>query len=259
MNLLARAMRGLMQARGVTGTFCVSCDDAFYEWEGMRFAYSYSNLGVAGDLDAGGTTEEKTRDKLREILGSKSVFYDIGAHEGLYSISIKKHLPGLIVHAFEPQADALLKNLALNNMLDVQVHSVAVGDRDGSVSMTINKRSSNHVDADHGSIPMIAIDGLDISPPSVMKLDIEGFELHALRGAREILVKHKPIIITEINHCFLRYNATLLPFYEFMNSVGYSMFALRGSTLTQLDRAAKLPQDLPHSDDANYWWMPDTN
>src|SRR5213080_94613 len=132
-NLLARSMRALMRAREIPGTFCIGAGDAFYEWQGMRFAYNYQRFGVAGDIDAGGTSEERTRNKLNEFLDRQSVFYDVGAHEGLFSISAKKHTPELVVHAFEPQPDALQRNLVLNDLRDVEVHAAAVGDRDGSI------------------------------------------------------------------------------------------------------------------------------
>jgi FkbM family methyltransferase len=254
-NLLARSMRALMRAREIPGTFCIGAEDAFYEWQGMRFAYSYKKFGVAGDMDAGGTSEESTRNKLNEFLDHQSVFYDIGAHEGLFSISAKKHIPKLIVHAFEPQPGTLQKNLILNDLRDVEVHAAAVGDREGSISMTTHHRSSNYVIEQSGTIPMIMLDRQNIPPPTVIKLDIEGFEFHALRGAREILNKHHPVIVTEINHCFLRYNADLTSFYDFMNSIGYRMFALRAGKLIELNQNAKLPDDLTGSDDSNYWWL----
>ena len=165
-------------------------------------------------------------------------------------------MPELTVHAFEPQPNTLLKNLILNNLQDVQVHAVAVGDREGLISMTTDQRSSNYVNARFGKVPMITLDTQNIPPPTIIKMDIEGFEFHALRGARDILISHHPIVITEINHCYLRYNADLGSFYSFMNSISYRMFALRANALIEIDQTAKIPKDLPQSDDSNYWWLP---
>jgi hypothetical protein len=88
-----------------------------------------------------------------------------------------------------------------------------------------------------------------------MKLDIEGFELHALRGARRTIERARPVIITEVNHCFLRYHPDFSPLTQFMGDVGYRCHALNGENLSPVNLGKDLSA-LPASDDANYWWMP---
>src|SRR5437868_5397737 len=90
MNLLARAMRSLMRARGIEGSFCISPSFTYYEWDGIRLAYNYSECGVGGNIDSGGNSEPNTHRKLVSLLGPGAVFFDIGAHEGLFSIDVKK-------------------------------------------------------------------------------------------------------------------------------------------------------------------------
>src|SRR5262245_23620531 len=116
MNLLARTMRSLMRARGVEGTFCIGPQQTYYEWRGMRLVYHYSDFGTGGNIDSGGNTEDATRTKLISILKEQArpVFYDIGAHDGLFTITVKQAVPQTVVHAFEPHAHGLFANLALN-------------------------------------------------------------------------------------------------------------------------------------------------
>jgi FkbM family methyltransferase len=253
MNLLARSMRALMKARGIDGTFCVGPHGTFYEFEGIRLAYDYAALGVGGNIDAGGTSESATRNKLYEYLHPGAVFYDVGAHDGLFALSAKRKQPRIKVHAFEPQPDALLANLALNGLPDVAVHAVAVGDKPGLVSMTTDQRSSNHVTGD-GSIPMIRLDDLDIEPPTIIKMDIEGFEPQALKGAERILSTSRPIVITEINHCLLRYHTDLRDMHDRMSRNGYTMNVLRSGAFAPTSAVALT--ELPPSDNSNYWWLP---
>src|SRR5262245_19172473 len=101
MNLLARSMRAMMRARGVDGSFCVSPSVTYYEWDGIKLAYNYAECGVGGNIDAGGNSEPNTRRKLISLLTSDAVFFDIGAHEGLYAIDVKRQLPACTVHTFE--------------------------------------------------------------------------------------------------------------------------------------------------------------
>lgn len=254
MNVLARSMRALMSARGVDGTFCVSPGQSFYEFEGIRLAYDFNALGVGGNIDAGGNTEIATRQKLYEFIRPGSVFYDVGAHDGLFALSVKRREPAAIVHAFEPQPDILRTNIAINGV-DVSIHPVAVGDKPGSIGMTTDQRSSNHV-VGPGSIPMIRLDDLDIEPPSIIKMDIEGFEPQAIKGAQRILSTHRPIVITEINDCLLRYHSDLSETQSAMRNHGYSLHTLRGNELTRSGDNIVEIANLPPSDDANYWWLP---
>lgn len=251
-------MRALLRSRNIKGAFCVTAYDAFFEQDAMRFAYHFDKYGVAGNIDSGGTTEPITRAKANEFLNTPdAVFFDIGAHEGLFSISAKRANPALKVYAFEPQPAELRENLQLNDLGSVEVVAAAVGERAGSVSMTTDERSSNHVtDTNSGSIPVVALDDQDLPAPTLMKLDIEGFELSALKGATNILKTNRPIVITEINHCFLRYNKDLLPLHEFMEAHGYRMQALRDGSLVPIDSAPASLEALPGSAEYNYWWTP---
>ena len=256
MNILARAMRAMMRARGIDGAFCVSPATTYYEWDGIKLAYNYAQYGVGGNIDAGGNSEPNTRRKLINLLGPNAVFFDIGAHEGLFSIDVKKRIPSAIIHAFEPIPAALEQNLALNGLHDVVVHRAAVGEKAGALTMSAGQRSSNFVaDATVGTTPVIALDAIDLPAPTAMKLDIEGFELHALKGARKTIDRARPIIVTEINHCFLRYHPDLRPLSEFMTAAGYACHALRGEHLSRIDQPSELAS-LPSSDEANYWWLP---
>jgi FkbM family methyltransferase len=256
-NLLARLIRTLMRRQGVDGALCIGAAVTYYESEGMKLGYNYRQLGAAGNIDSGGASEIRTRTKLLQFLTPNSVFYDVGAHEGLFSIWVKRVRPEVTVHAFEPMAAGLEANLALNGIDSVLVHPFAVGDRVGAVTMCTEKRSSNHVTQEtKGSTPMVTIDSLGLEPPTIVKLDVEGFELRALWGARETIKQHRPIIITEINACYMRYHTGLMLFFEYMSTFGYSLYALRNNEFVAVQKAAASPAELDPSDDANYWWLP---
>ena len=263
MNALARSMRAMMSARGdEDGSFCVSATNAFYELEGMRLRYHFSEFGTAGNIDSGGSSEKETREKLLSLLGPASVFYDIGAHEGLYTIHVKTKLPSSTVFAFEPHPEELQDNMDLNHIKDVNVFAVALGNVAGQVSMTTNKRSSNHVVVD-GREDFVAMTTLDkvvleraCKLPTAIKLDIEGFEFNALKGAADTLRKARPIVVTEINDCFDRYRQSFDDFVNYMKVAGYQLQTLRAGSLEPVADTVHSISDLPVSADANYWWVP---
>ncbi len=138
---------------------------------------------------------------------------DVGANVGNHSVFFGHYLkdkPGFSLDSIEPEASAhqfLSENLAKNvDLQKVTIHNLAVGAASGSVEL--NNGSPNNLGAakvtrsseDDGlGIPMRALDDV-ISPDkkvSIIKMDIEGFEPGALKGARRILSDHSPILYIE--------------------------------------------------------------
>ncbi len=266
MNITLRIVRAMMRMKGVNGYLCVGREKAFFEHDRMRFLYHFSQFGVAGNIDSGGSTEPLTRAKLISLLAPGLVFYDVGAHEGLFTLNVRKSFPTVVVHAFEPLVEYLYENLALNDIDDVHVHAAAVGNRSGAISIAATLRSSNYVSENSKrgnakTVPMITLDSAisaGAEPPDIVKLDIEGFELHALWGFESALKDYQPLVITEINHCILRYHEDLGRFIEYMSGLGYVLHRLEGNRLLALgDVSATIRlENLPPSDESNYWWIP---
>jgi FkbM family methyltransferase len=258
-NVFARAIRRMMRANEIQGSFCIGAQNSFYEIDNMRFVYHYDRFGVAGNIDSGGTSEFSTRTQLARVLKPEDVFFDVGAHEGLFSVFVKKIFPTVSVHAFEPQPASLFENLRLNNV-QVAVHQLALGDKSGQVYMTSDLRSSNHVAATGLCVPAEKIDVLvaekRIPPPNIIKLDVEGFEFEVLRGAQFTLNSFRPVIICEINDCILRYHRDLQEFFQYMTNQGYSLRALNRGKFQSIDERHYNPSKLGPSEDSNFWWVP---
>jgi len=88
---------------------------------------------------------------------------------------------------------ALLKeNLRLNGITNVICHQVAVGAASGTVSISSHPNASVVLDAraDHSleKVSLVRLDDvLEGETPNFLKLDVEGFEHEALKGAARIL------------------------------------------------------------------------
>jgi FkbM family methyltransferase len=154
------------------------------------------------DLGTFGFFEVTERDVCEELLGelrSGDVFYDVGAHVGLYSCLVGRRLTIGEVVAFEPyppNAEALEKNLERND-IDARVIQAALLDREGRVPFDdpgeTSEIASIRTEATVGSTEVEAVtgDGLikrdTIPPPNVVKIDVEGAGAQVLSGMETCL------------------------------------------------------------------------
>jgi FkbM family methyltransferase len=144
-------------------------------------------------------------DRLAEWIKPGDTVLDIGANAGHYTLRMSELVgPNGLVIAFEPIAEtfrelsydcgqARYKNIALVN--------AAVSDRPGRVRMTVPTRDSYRASVtDSGdAVLAITIDAMKLPKVDLIKIDVEGHELQALLGARELLERDKPLLVVEEN------------------------------------------------------------
>lgn len=166
----------------------------------------------------GGVYYEKEMTRWLPLLlrqAPSTVFYDIGANYGYYSLLLAPAADS--VHAFEPvcRTRALLSSaLASNQVKNVEVYPVALSDHVGSAQIRLFSSSGNNslYDVDSGfssrqtGTESVTLDTLDrhvyelgLPPPGLIKMDVEGAELFVLRGGRRTLREHRPVLTAEFN------------------------------------------------------------
>ncbi len=163
----------------------------------------------AGEIvDGKGTYQIKKYRMAIEWCKSFRTALDVGAHCGLWSMQMVKKFQS--VHSFEPvlaHQACFRMNLRDSAGGACELHECAIGEKPGFVSMKTAPTSSgdtmvsghtmlSHV-AGEGSIPMKCIDDFEFEDVDFIKLDLEGYELFALRGAEETLKRWKPCVIVE--------------------------------------------------------------
>jgi FkbM family methyltransferase len=164
---------------------------------------------IAGSGNHGcwlGSYEYEKQKAFSAVVKPGHVVYDLGANVGFYSL-----LAGILVgpeghvFSFEPaprNLGFLRRHLRLNQMTNCSVWDAAVGASDGTANFDLGPGFSMGCLMDqlqNGlSVRTVTLDGLvasgKLSPPDVIKCDIEGGEYGALTGASQILVKFSPII-----------------------------------------------------------------
>ena len=152
---------------------------------------------------------------FRSVAGSSEVILDIGANIGCTAILFGDMARQ--VHAFEPSPSTygyLLQNLQANGTGNVVTHNFGLGVEAATTTITFapNNRSGGFVsdltqaDANHVSeqIDIRTVDevvpGLSLAALDFIKIDVEGFEGHVLRGARATLERFRPVVVLELNH-----------------------------------------------------------
>ncbi|HSF45592.1 MAG TPA: FkbM family methyltransferase [Chitinophagaceae bacterium] len=149
-------------------------------------------------------------------LGLKKggLMLDVGANIGWYSVVMAKHA-GLKIYSFEPDPHnfrCLTQNITNNNIEDVHPFQYAVADRETKMKLHLYKtyNTGRHSLIDHGKtgkyveVDTVTIDGfmkkqgLTGQVVELFKIDIEGFEMAAFRGAKETL-KNTRFIFSEFS------------------------------------------------------------
>jgi FkbM family methyltransferase len=182
--------------------------------------------------------------------GSETVL-DVGANIGCTAILFGELAKN--VYAFEPSQVTfafLEKNILNSTYTNVFTQNVGLGAEAGEFPLTVGpwNRSggfvSNQTQASAGhTVEKIQICKLDdvvksmnLAKIDFIKIDVEGFEGHVLRGATETLHRHKPVVVLELNHwCLNAFQRTSVPdFLDLLRSLFPVLLAVDGSNYLDL-------------------------
>lgn len=175
---------------------------------------------------------------LLDLLRPYDVLYDIGASVGAWSIpAALKATHGAVV-SFEPDPEnreRLAANYALNGISNFHIMPVAVGEQTGELELfsaganaaSPSLRPVNGI-ARSIKVPIITVDSLHDSEhipyPTVIKIDIEGAEMMALRGMRNLLSGNQSprALVLELHPKFLpAFGTDLTAIFQLLIECGY--------------------------------------
>jgi FkbM family methyltransferase len=185
---------------------------------------------------------EKELALLPFLVAKDRVSLDVGANKGVYTwflARLSRH-----VHAFEPNPK-LFRILKAGAAANVTAHALALSNVSGSAELRIprgNRGYSNQggtlieLQRDHAvvSVPTRRLDDLDIADIGFIKIDVEGFELKVLEGARQTLQRDRPRLLVELEE-----RHTGMPIAGMIAQIegyGYRCLALRRGVLVSADR-----------------------
>ena len=127
-------------------------------------------------------------------LTDQSVVVDIGANIGVLTAWFARRAHE--VHAFEP-APRALELLRMNAPSNATIHPLALGEESGLVRFTQAESLDMSAISDSGiEVEIRTLDSYGLAP-DLIKIDVEGFEPQVLRGARQTIARHRPLIMFE--------------------------------------------------------------
>jgi FkbM family methyltransferase len=186
--------------------------------------------GITGSLYVG-LHEFEDMSFVLHYLNETHLFLDVGANVGCYSLLAASK--GSSVIAFEPDytsVSALNVNRCINDFeKKITVVRAAVGDHVGITNFSEKLDTVNHVldptDKNGTQVELVSIDSLNLdNANTVIKIDVEGYEMQVLNGALECLLRQVLVVIVETNNSNLNYGSTNSAIFQKLNNLGFNGF-----------------------------------
>ena len=143
----------------------------------------------------------------------------MGAWVGTWSMAMNKFCGRVI--AFEPDEThyaCLVKNVDE----DIETHQLAVGFDNKMVSLSDDNFTQAKRIVGEGNIPMTTIDSLGLDDIDLIKIDVEGYEMEVLKGAKKVLESCQYVMI-ELNSNTGKYGSSNQECMNFLESMGYKL------------------------------------
>jgi FkbM family methyltransferase len=170
---------------------------------------------------------------IRRTVPSGGIFVDVGANTGTYTVRASQvvgregRVVAIEAHPFT--FGFLQRTIAMNGFTNIAALNIAVGDTRQNVCMKYARLNpgETHVSPDgHTEVMMLPLDDcmaeLDVAAIDYLKIDVEGYELFVLRGARRIIEASRGIIVqTEQNESHARrYGHSVMDVVRLLSSYG---------------------------------------
>ncbi|RZA02786.1 MAG: FkbM family methyltransferase [Sphingobacteriaceae bacterium] len=206
--------------------------------------YTTADNYIEWSILSTGTYEEEINKLIKISLTAGDNAIDIGGNIGLQSL----RMSGCVGHngkvvAFEPLnylQEKFKKNITLNKANNVTLLPFALSDQPSELELTINNDEWNqgtfslsNKDTGNNKQRVVVKVGDDIpeiqslNSLALIKIDVEGFEFHVLKGLKQTLEKHKPRIIFEYDSNYWRDTGqSMADCYTFLRKLNYSLYQI---------------------------------
>ncbi len=188
------------------------------------------------------------------MIPDEAVILDIGANIGIMTVNLAQRFPHANIYAFEPIPNNIVAFEKVVNhygLKNIRLFKTALGEQTGELTMILpvihnsKMQGLSHVIEPGNDTPMekgirytVPVQKLDDIPElktvnriTAIKIDVENFEYHVLKGGELLLRKHRPII-----YCELWDNEKRKQCMEYLTGIGYSIHIYDGKGLAPFTR-----------------------
>jgi FkbM family methyltransferase len=209
-----------------------------------------------------GCYEESKHQAFKQFLRPGATFVDVGCNKGDFTLLASRLVgPQGHVLAFEPHPENcrwIRKSIRKNSYRNIDLYEMALSDVDGTAQLHLGEKSGFHTllagkpQREKGTINVqtrcldswLAEIGFDRSIDAI-KIDVEGADLHVLRGARQTISRNPGIVVFLDVHPHLGVNPKEV--CDFLRGFGLELFAEEPPFTTAIQDSSSLDALIAHS------------
>jgi FkbM family methyltransferase len=208
------------------------CSNLMIGRNGYRLWFHQSNIAVSMYM-LGEHYYAWEENFIQSLLREGDTFVDIGANIGNLTIAGKLKVKNGKVVAFEAHPRTfshLYSNISLNEM-NIDLRNVAIGEKSGTLLFSDLHADDCNGISTTGSGIVVPVQRLDtalrgLGDIRLLKIDIEGYELMALRAASEILARTKYVYFELGEQMCSRYGYKPSDLLELLHEAGFTIYSV---------------------------------
>lgn len=197
---------------------------------------------------------------IKKHLKADSVFFDIGAHSGFFSLYAATIIKTGSIHAFEPirqLCQDIRKSALINRIKNIKINPFCLGSSDGKIKFHMSSQldlsgiKETHLQFrskifETKSVKLTTYCRQNrIKRIDMIKIDVEGGEKDILFPAESLLRKFMPVIIAEFSvDTTTAFNYHPNELYDFLENLGYKMYGLVNGRLKEAKRKSVYREDI---------------
>ncbi len=205
--------------------------------QGSKMYLDLKDYGIARELAVYGVHEKNSTEELKKILKPGMKVLEIGANIGYYAL-LEAKIVGEKgwVYAFEPSPynfNLLKENIKLNGYKNIEIYQKAVGGKGGKMKFFLSPYSNlSGFIKRNGKEKAIEVEVIKLDEflkekkIDFLRMDIEGYEIEVLKGAKKTLssVNKPKYIFIEIHSELLhKKNSSGEEIVRYLEKLGYSV------------------------------------
>lgn len=189
-----------------------------------NFHFYSGDMFIGASIKHYGEYTQLEIDTMSNYLDKDSVVFDIGGNIGYHATAFATLAKE--VHSFEPNnKNFALLEMNMEKFNNAYLYNCAISFQDGETYISDYSLDSAdnygkcEIATEGQPCKTFKIDSLNVPPPDLIKIDVEGHELSVIVGAGNTIATHRPVIFYESMH-----GTGFDTIYDFLTGLGYTIY-----------------------------------